>query len=48
MNKEKHVGLDTLPRDTLLSRTANPTEARTIGMFPLCMKSSRFPCVRNT
>ena len=26
MNKEKHVGLNTLPRDTHLSRTANPTD----------------------
>ena len=45
MNKEKNVGLNTLPGDTLLSRTANPTEARTIGKFPLWMKSSRFPCM---
>ena len=34
MNKEKRVGLNTLPRETLLSRTANPTEAQTIGKFP--------------
>ena len=34
MSKEKHVGLNTLPWDTLLSRPANPTEARTIGKFP--------------
>ena len=46
MNKEKNVGLNALPRDTLLSRTANPTEARTIGKFPFWMKSARFLCVR--
>ena len=43
MNKEKHIGLNTLPGDTLPSHTANPTETHTIGMFPLWMQSSRFP-----
>ena len=45
INEQRKVGLNTLPGDTLPSHTANPTETHTIGMFPLWMKSSRFPCM---
>ena len=35
MNKEKEFGLSPLPWDTLLPRTASPTDAQTVGGFPL-------------
>ena len=46
MNKEKQVGLSPLPWDTLLPRTASPTDAQTIGRFPLKCNTSRLLCAR--
>ena len=47
INEQRNKGeLVTLPKDSLLSCTASPTDAQTGGIFPLGFKSSRLLWVR--
>ena len=44
INEQRNrVELIALPKNTLLSRTASPTDAQTVGIFPLGLVSSRLP-----
>ena len=48
MNKEKQIGLSPLPWGTLLPRTESPTDAQTLGEFPLRFRTSRLLRARKT
>ena len=46
--QRKKVGLSPLPWGTLLPRTASPTDAQTLGEFPLRFRTSRLLRARKT